>query len=61
MLMLTLFLQVTGPAGCRRSCRKKFDVPPGCGLYVHYCCGEGILFSSVGAVPGRYEAVSLNG
>ena len=30
-------------------------------LCVQYRCGEGLLFSSVGAVPGRYEAASLNG
>ena len=47
MLMLTLFLQVTGPAGCGRCCREKFQVSSGCGLCVQYHCREGFLFSSL--------------
>ena len=39
----------------------KIQVSIGCGLCTQYCCGEGFLFSSVGIVPGRYEAASLNG
>ena len=41
-----------GPAGCGRCCREKFQVSSDCGLCVQYRCGEGFLFSSVGAVPG---------
>ena len=55
------FCRWRGPVGCGRCCREKFQVSSGCGLCVQYRCGEGFLFSSVGAVPGRYEAASLNG
>ena len=44
MLMLTLFLLVTGGVGCCRCCREKFQVSSGCGLCVQYRCGEGFLF-----------------
>ena len=50
-----------GPVGCGRCCREKFQVSSGCSLCVQYRCGEGFLFSPVGAVLGRYEAASLNG
>ena len=50
-----------GPTGCGRCCREKFQVSSGCGLCAQYRCGEGFLFSSVDAVPGRYEEASFNG
>ena len=59
--MLTLFLHVMGADWLWPMCREKFQVSSGCGLCVQYRFGEGFLFSSVGAVPGRYVAASLNG
>ena len=40
---------------------KKFQVPGGRGSYAQYRCGEGFLFSSVGAVPILSETASFNG
>ena len=56
--MLTLFLQVTGGDWLWPML---LQVPAGCGLCAQYHCGEDFLFSSVGAVPGRFEVASLNG
>ena len=36
-------------------------VEAGCDLCTEFLCGEGFLFPSAGAVPGRFEAASLNG
>ena len=55
------FCRWRGPAGCGRCLSEKFQVLSGCGLCIQYLCGDGFLFSSVGAVSGRYEAASLNG
>ena len=47
--------------GCGRCCHKKFQVPTVFGLCAQYHCREGFVFSSVGTIPGRHEASSLNG
>ena len=52
MLMLTLFFQVTEPAGCGRCCREKFQVSSGYGLCVQYRCGERFLFSCESSLVG---------
>ena len=41
--------------------KQKFQAPAGSGLCAQYRWGEVFLFSTVGTVPGRFEAASLNG
>ena len=61
MLMLMLLLQVTGARLVVADVAVKSFKFRLVAVYASNIAAESLLFSSVGAVPRRYDAASLNG